>query len=241
LDSRILLTQEKCPDYSMNGTSESVEMYLKSIAELGGVEEPVPIGRVAERLGVSPVSASEMMKRLGDKKYVEHLPYKGVVLTNNGHLIANTIIRRQRLWECFLVDELSLDWARAFDLSCELEHATNSEISEALAAYLNNPVCCPHGNPIPDARGRIKRSDVITLNTLNVGQKARVKAIYPESSDILTYLGARGIRPGTPVEMCGVAPMDGPLIVRVDLGDKTVEIDLGQALAEVVIVELQNN
>lgn len=224
----------------MSNTSESVEMYLKSIAELGGGEKPVPIGRVADRLGVSPVSASEMMKRLAEQAFLNHLPYKGVILTDNGRRLANNVIRRQRLWECFLVQELDLDWARAFDLACELEHATNSEIAEALAAYLDNPASCPHGNPIPDTTGRIRKSDTVLLASLQVGQQGRVRAIYPESSEVLEYLGARGIRPGIRIKMLGAAPLDGPLLVGVRSENKSAEIDLGQALADVVIVELEN-
>lgn len=225
---------------SMNNTSESVEMYLKSIAELGGGEIPISIGRVADRLGVSPVSASEMMKRLAEQDFLNHLPYKGVILTESGRRLANNVIRRQRLWECFLVQELDLDWAHSFDLACELEHATNSEIAEALAVYLDNPASCPHGNPIPDASGIIQASDTVSLASLQVGQKGRVRAIYPESSEVLQYLGARGIQPGRRLEMLGIAPLDGPLIVGVSSEGESVKIDLGQALADVVIVELEN-
>ena len=102
-------------------SSESVEMYMKSVAELGGDEFPVPIGRVAERLGVSPVSANEMMKRLADQDLIVHQPYKGVTLTDSGRELANSVIRRQRLWECFLIDYLHLDWAKAYDLACVLK------------------------------------------------------------------------------------------------------------------------
>ncbi len=224
----------------MSNTSESVEMYLKSIAELGGGEKPVPIGRVADRLGVSAVSASEMVKRLAEQDFLTHLPYKGVILSRSGRRLANNVIRRQRLWECFLVQELDLDWAHAFDLACELEHATNSEITEALAVYLNNPVSCPHGNPIPDKSGGLRSSDSISLASLPVGQRGRIKAIYPESGDVLEYLGSRGIQPGKRIEIMGVAPLDGPLMVRISSGLESSEIDLGKTLADVVMVELDN-
>ena len=95
-----------------SASSESVEMYLKTVAELGGEHGPVPIGRVAKRMGVSPVSANEMMKRLGEQRLIQHQMYKGVSLTDDGRRLANSVIRRQRLWECFLVDHLKLDWAR---------------------------------------------------------------------------------------------------------------------------------
>jgi DtxR family Mn-dependent transcriptional regulator len=223
----------------MSSTSESVEMYLKSIAEFGGVHEPVPIGRIAERLDVSPVSASEMMKRLGEQHLIKHLPYKGVVLTDRGRLLANSVIRRQRLWECFIVDELKLDWAQAYDLSCNLEHATDSEVTEALASYLKHPEHCPHGNPIPDEDGRVDAHCLKSLISLAIDQPAYVRAISPENSDVLAYLGKRGIRPGQRVVLSGTAPLQGPLTVKVGQANKAREIDLGQALAGLVLVELE--
>jgi DtxR family Mn-dependent transcriptional regulator len=223
----------------MSSTSESVEMYLKSIAELGGVDDPVPIGRVAERLGVSPVSASEMMKRLGEQHLIKHLPYKGVVLTDRGRLLANSVIRRQRLWECFLVDELKLDWAQAYELSCNLEHATDSEVTQALATYLNHPEQCPHGNPIPDEDGRVDEHRLTPLISLPIDRPATIRAISPENSDVLAYLGKRGIRPGQRVVLTGTAPLQGPLTIKVGQANMAKEIDLGQALASLVHVELE--
>lgn len=225
----------------MSNTSESVEMYLKTLAEFGGVHDPVPIGRVAERLGVSPVSASEMMKRLVKQRLVRHLPYKGIVLTDYGRKLANSVIRRQRLWECFLVDELKLDWAQAYDLSCDLEHATDSQVTEALATFLKKPEQCPHGNPIPDEKGQVVEKDLKPLTSLEIGHRATIRAIFPENSEVLTYLGERGIRPGQPVSLIGVAPLDGPLTVKVGYSDEVVPIDLGQGLANLVLVEVDTS
>jgi len=224
---------------AMGNTSESVEMYLKSIAEYGGVHDPVPIGRVAERLGVSPVSASEMMKRLGEQHLINHLPYKGVVLTDRGRLLANSVIRRQRLWECFLVDELKLDWAQAYDLSCNLEHATDSEVTEALASFLRHPQQCPHGNPIPGEDGWVDEHQFKPLLDLDIGQPGYVRAISPETSEVLAYLGKRGIHPGQRIILSGIAPMEGPLTIKVGPANEGEEVDLGQALAGLVWVELE--
>ena len=96
-------------------SNETVEMYLKTIAELSDDDTPVVIARVAERLGVSPVSANEMMKRLVEQELLVHERYKGVMLTENGRFYANSVIRRQRLWECFLVDRLNFNWSGAYD------------------------------------------------------------------------------------------------------------------------------
>ena len=214
--------------------SESVEMYLKSVAELGGDEIPVPIGRVAERLGVSPVSANEMMKRLADQDLIDHQPYKGVTLTVSGRELANSVIRRQRLWECFLVDYLELDWARVHELACDLEHATAHEVAKALAIFLDHPTKCPHGNPIPDAEGEMESSPAVPLSSLKVGQVSRVQAVVPQNSEILTYLAKRKLLPGQEVMVLDVEPLQGPLTLQVG----PEKVMLGQNIARLVLVEL---
>lgn len=212
--------------------SESVEMYLKTVAELGGEHGPVSIGRVADRLGVSPVSASEMMKRLGDRGYIRHLPYKGVELTGEGRQLANSVIRRQRLWECFLVDQLDIDWAQSYDLACSLEHATAPQVTHALSNYLENPRRCPHGNPIPNETGETENLHSMPLTDLQLNKNCRIEAIVPENSDILSYLAERNLWPGTELTLIAAAPLDGPLTLLV--GED--EIVIGLNLAERILV-----
>lgn len=220
----------------MNGSSssESVEMYLKSVAELGGENEPVPIGLIAGRLDVSPASASEMMKRLSEQELVYYEPYKGITLASRGWELANLVIRKQRLWECFLVDYLELDWARVHELACDLEHATANEVAEALAVFLDHPTKCPHGNPIPDAEGETELSTAVPLSSLKVGQVSRVQAVVPQESEILTYLAKRKLLPGQELMVLDVEPLQGPLTLQV--GPETVM--LGQNIARLVLVEL---
>ena len=130
--------------------NESTEMYLKTISELAEKEEaPVPISALAERMGVSNVSATEMVHRLGEQGLLQHEPYKGVSLSTMGRQRATAIIRTHHMWECFLAGKLQFPWEQVHDFACRLEHATDSAVTEALAAYLNQPQRCPHGNPTP--------------------------------------------------------------------------------------------
>lgn len=216
--------------------SESVEMYIKSLAEFD-TREPVAMARLAERLGVTQVSAGEMVKRLAEQGFVQHIPYKGVVLTPEGQKLANNVIRRQRLWECFLYDHLKLPWSLVYDLACDLEHATASEVTEALAQFLGEPVVCPHGDPIPDSTGKVPPLNGIPLNALEVGQQARVQAVLATATDVLQYLEARGLIPGVVFTFVEIAPLQGPLILNV--GEK--EISVGAQIAERVLVEPISN
>jgi len=215
--------------------SESTEMYLKAMAELGN-RGTVAIGRLAERLSVTPVSANEMVKRLGEQGWVTHTPYKGVTLTKKGREAASNVIRRQRLWECFLYDHLKIEWSKVYELACSLEHATAPEVTGALADFLGHPKTCPRGNPIPNEDGAFAPLDGIPLSEVVVGETVKVLAVNATATDVLKYLQERNILPGHEIEVIEAAPLQGPLTLRAD-GKK--EVALGLAMAEFVIVQAE--
>jgi DtxR family Mn-dependent transcriptional regulator len=213
--------------------SRSAEMYLKTICELadGGL---VAISLVADRLDVSAVSASEMVKRLVDQGLVAHEPYKGVGLTDEGQRQAVHIIRRHRLWEYFLVEHLALPWEVVHEQACRLEHAADERVTEALAAYMGNPSTCPHGNPIPDLDGELSLVSTTPLSHMAVGDQGRVERITQEGAELLDYLAQHDIYPDQMVEVEDIAPFEGPLTVRVG----KIEHVLGRAAADHVLVAI---
>ncbi len=212
--------------------TESTEMYLKAMAEIGA-GDVVAVGRLAARLGVTNVSANEMMRRLTDQGLVSHTPYKGVALTEEGRTVACSVLRRQRLWECFLYQYLHIEWAKLYELACSLEHATAPEVTEALSAFLGEPKFCPRGNPIPSADGSWTPINGIPLREASVGATVRVLAVNATQTDALRYLQDRNILPGSELTVIEAAPMEGPLTLRI--GDK--DVSLGLLLSEFVIVE----
>ena len=212
--------------------SESTEMYLKAMLELGD-RDVVAVGRLAERLSVTPVSANEMMRRLGEQGLVYHTPYKGVTLTEKGHEVACNVVRRQRLWECFLYDHLKIEWPRVYELACDLEHATAPAVTEALDVFLGRPSHCPYGDPIPSANGRITPSLGVPLSSIAAGGNAHVISVRATSTDVLKYLYDRQILPGAEIQVVDVSPLQGPLTLRVNGKD----VALGLLLAEFVIVD----
>ena len=212
--------------------SESTEMYLKAMVELGN--RNVAISRIAERLNVTHVSANEMVKRLGEQGLVSHAQYKGVNMTGRGIEAACSVLRRQRLWEVFLFEHLKIEWAKISELACSLEHATAPEVTEALAVFLGNPKTCPRGNPIPDENGAFTPLNGVLLGDVAAGITVKVLAVNATSTDVLKYLQERDILPGHKLEVIEAAPLKGPLTLRVD-GRK--EVALGLSMAEFVIVE----
>ena len=212
--------------------SESMEMYLKAMLEMSD-REPATVGRLAERLGVTPVSANEMVRKLGEHGLAKHTPYKGVALTEKGREVACNVMRRQRLWEVFLYEHLKIEWSKIYELACSLEHATAPEVTDALATFLGNPKTCPRGNPIPAADGSFAPLNGIPLSEAAVGDFLRVVAVNATSTDVLKYLQNRNILPGSEITVLEAAPLQGPLTLKV--GDR--EVALGLSLAEFIIVK----
>ena len=213
--------------------SESMEMYLKSLVELSD-GTPVAISRLAEHLGVTPVSANEMIHKLSERGLTTHLPYKGVILTEKGREIAVSILRRQRLWERFLHDHLKMEWAKLYDLACSLEHATAPEVEEALADFLGNPTTCPRGNLIPAADGTFTPLSAPLLSEIAVGTKVRILAVNAIYIEVLKYLQKNNILPGQEFVVVDIAPMDGPLTLKQGKN----EVAIGLEAAKFVLVEI---
>ena len=201
---------------------ENTEMYLKTLVELAADREVVPVTALAERLGISTVSASEKVRRLQDQGFVEHLPYKGVQLTGAGLKRANTVLRRHRLWERFLVDRLGIDWEHAHDAACRLEHTTSREISERLAEFLDQPETCPHGNPIPALEEPAVRSYGMRLSELDVPASVVIMSVFPENADLLAWIVASGLMPGTKCEVLS-SPSSGQ-VVEIEVDDKRIQV-----------------
>jgi DtxR family Mn-dependent transcriptional regulator len=216
-------------------TSESIEMYLKSVCELEIGQSPVAISQLAQRLGVSSPSTIEMVKRLAEQALVTHTPYKGVELTQKGRKRAHNILRRHRLWERFLTDKLGLAWESVHDYACRLEHATAPEVTKALAEFLEHPATCPHGNPIPDAEGKIVQRATTPLCELEVGQTAGLVNVAYEETILLDYLAKRGFFPGSILTVEDIAPYQGPFIIRIQ--DRTEA--LGREIASRIFVEIR--
>jgi Fe2+ transport system protein FeoA len=156
-----------------------------------------------------------------------------VRLTENGRFYAHSVIRRQRLWECFLVDRLNFNWSGSHEAACRLEHATSNVLAEALSAYLDNPTVCPHGNPIPAADGTMPDIDGMPLARLNVGQSATVSSIIPTNTEVFAYLSNHNIVPGRRIRIAEKAPMDGPMTVEV----RGKRVALGLPMAAMVMVK----
>jgi DtxR family transcriptional regulator, Mn-dependent transcriptional regulator len=214
--------------------SDAVQDYSKAIWSLAQRSaQPVSTSALAQRLGVSPASASAMVKRLESIGLATREPYHGVRLTRAGERVALEVLRHHRLLELYLAEALGMSWDRVHEEAEVLEHAISPELSELIAAKLGNPTRDPHGDPIPTANGEIDETPTRSLADLAAGERGRFARVSDSNSEMLRYLSERGIAPGDELECVGHEPFGGPLTVRANGREHA----LGDLLARAMRVE----
>jgi DtxR family Mn-dependent transcriptional regulator len=218
-----------------SGPGEAVENYAKAIYALQRRgESAVTTNALAERLGVTPASASGMVKKLGSMGLVRHEPYRGVELTRDGERVALEVLRHHRLLELFLAERLDMPWDRVHDEAEVLEHVISEELESLIAAKLGNPTHDPHGDPIPTPELTIDEGTTVSLQSLDAGDRGVLVRVSDSDPEMLRYLGDRGIGPGDRFEVVEKQPFSGPVFVR--FGEETHV--LGGSLAQAMRVEV---
>jgi DtxR family Mn-dependent transcriptional regulator len=195
--------------------TSAIEDYAKAIYALQTREEgPVSTNALAERLGVTAGSASGMVKRLGELGLVDHVPYRGVTLTESGRRVALEVLRHHRLLELYLVRDLGLPWDRVHAEAEVLEHVLSDELEALIAAKLGDPTLDPHGDPIPSSDLELEEPATQTLQSLETGATGVFARVSDTDPGMLRFLAERGISPGARFEVVDKQPFDGPLFVR---------------------------
>lgn len=215
--------------------SRSVEDYLKAVYALTERGEPAATSALAEALDIQPASVTGMIKRLDDEGFVEHVPYRGVRLTEAGSREALRIIRRHRVLETYLVDRLGYSWDDVHYEAERLEHAASDELIDRMAAALEDPSHDPHGAPIPTRAGEIAPTDFVSLANAPEGVALEIKAVQDEDSELLRSMESLGLRPGALITIVSRTPLYGPLSVTVEGDEVTGEI-IAHELAERIFV-----
>lgn len=200
---------------SQTGLTPSVEDYLKAIYRISGPDRPAPTGEIANLLELSAASVSGMVKRLSEQGLLEHVPYKGALLTAQGRRAALRMVRRHRLIECYLVRFLDYSWDTVHAEAERLEHAVSEVLIERMAAALGNPHFDPHGDPIPAADGSIAELVYTPLTEIPEGETAEIRRVDTSQADRLRYIAGFGLRPGTLVRVEDRQPFQGPITVEV--------------------------
>ena len=195
--------------------------------ESGG-QASVSLSELSRRAQQKNSTTSEAIKRLQSRGLVEHEPYSGVRLTELGARLAVTMIRRHRLIETFLVETLGYTWDEIHADADLLEHAATDRFIDRIDELLSFPTRDPHGDPIPSADGRVEDLGVMSLAECTPGLPVIIEQVNDEDPELLRYLAAHGIAPGSKV--CVTSPSVAGL-VHVQVLTPIVEEPIGDPVA----------
>lgn len=197
--------------------TKAEERYLKAIYKISQKKgNPVATNDLAEELNTSAASVTDMVKKLFEKQLVQYQRYQGTMLTNEGGRISTILVRKHRLWECFLVNKLGYDWAEVHELAEQLEHIQSDSLVDRLEEFLDFPRFDPHGDPIPDRTGRFTLRNQQPMYSLAVGEGGEVVGVAIHDSQFLNYLGEMSIEIGTRFEVLEKFEYDGSMRIHIE-------------------------
>lgn len=209
------------------------ENYIKTIYQLGKYGTlTVSTNNIAEAIAAKASSVTDMIKKLADKGYVDYKRYQGATLTSKGKKIAADVVRKHRLWEVFLVEKLNFSWDEVHDIAEQLEHIKSDKLINELDKLLDYPTHDPHGDPIPDKRGEIKKSNKVLLFTLTEKAKGVCVGVKDTSSAFLRYLDKHKIALGSEIRVVSREDYDDSMVIEI----KGKPITISQAVASNLFV-----
>jgi DtxR family Mn-dependent transcriptional regulator len=213
--------------------TSSQEDYIKSLYQLGAAEVSVGTSQLAERLGVSAASATEMLGKLAGQGLVAHDRYRGASLTPEGLAVALEMVRHHRLLEMFLTRKLGYGWDEVHDEAELLEHVISERMEARIFEALGEPDTDCHGDPIPTLGGEVAEADYRTLLDVRPGERVRVRRVSDRDPGKLRILEKLGLRLGSELEVLAESEYEGPIPIRV--AGRRRQVPLGVARAVFVL------
>ena len=185
--------------------SSTVENYLKAIyLGVSGASPPnslLAMGQLAAALGVAPGTATTMVKALADSGLVRYEPYAGVTLTEAGEKLAALVVRRHRVIELFLVQVMGYRWDEVHEEAEQLEHAVSDRLIDRMDEMLGRPKADPHGDPIPDPEGVVKREPMQSLLTCPMHTPVTITRVLDQDKVFLRFIESHHLKPGESIEV----------------------------------------
>ena len=215
--------------------SQTEENYLKAVYKIAESDSgSVSTNAIAKSMRTSAASVTDMIKRLSEKNYIDYKKYYGVELTELGKSAATLLIRKHRLWETFLVNELKFSWEEVHPIAEQLEHIQSEKLIERLDLYLGYPKFDPHGDPIPSTDGKFTIRSQTALSDMEVGDHGHVIGVKIHDTPFLMHLNEIGIRINTPVEIIGKQEYDQSTTVIID---KAKQVLLSEKVATKILLK----
>ena len=216
------------------------ENYLKIIYLLterhNGNE--VSTNQLAEHTQTKAASVSDMLRKLAEKNYINYRKYQGVTLTEAGEQIALGVIRKHRLWEVFLVEKLGFGWDEIHDIAEQLEHIDSKELTKRLDDFLENPKFDPHGDPIPDAKGKMPSVSYQKLSEIPLNQSVVMMGVSVHSPAFLQHLDKQQITLGCDLKVLEISDFDKSYGL---LLNNDIRLFVSNEVARNLLVQVQNS
>lgn len=181
--------------------SVSEENYIKGIYHLQQHNRNVTTNELAESMKTKPASVTDMLKKLKAKSLLDYERYYGVKLTPEGRKLALSVIRRHRLWEVFLVSHLKFGWDEVHEIAEQLEHVQSHKLTDKLDEFMGFPRFDPHGDPIPDQKGRMETQQQVNLLLFPLNKPAEICAVTDQSNELLEMLRLKKLQIGVRLEV----------------------------------------
>ena len=219
----------------MNNISQ--EDYLTAIFRNLDEAGEIKPNLLAEKLEISNAAVTDMLRKLSRDGFVDYKKYKSIKLTNNGESYAKNMLRRHRIWEVFLNQTLGMSWDKVHEEAEKLEHSSSDELINLLEEFLDYPEFDPHGYPIPDKNGKIKKSkSVVAITELSENDIVKVIRVNDDVKNLLSYITKIGISLGKEIIIKDKLEYDGSVLVKID----NKEMNISNKIASNIFVEKIN-
>ncbi len=194
---------------------ETIENYLKTIYHLSnGNTHVVTNKQLAHALKVNPATITEAVRKMDALNLVKYEKSYGTQLTTQGTKKALAIVRRHRIWETFLAQELGFGWDEVHEIAEELEHVSSEKLIQKLFQKLGNPLYDPHGDPIPDEKGKFHKIEFIKLSEAKGGRNYIISGVADHSSTFLKFLDYNNLKIGDQIKVIGRETFDGSMLIQ---------------------------
>lgn len=216
--------------------SYTEENYLKALLHLTlEVQHKNEAGtnQLASYLGVKPATATDMLRKLKEKKLISYEKYGKISLSEEGRKKAVEVVRKHRLWETFLYEKLEFSWDEVHEVAEQLEHIQSPKLVEKLDKFLGHPEYDPHGDAIPDAKGYLKPSFKKTLAEADAGTNCRMVAVKDNSASFLQYVSQLNLAIDAKIQVVSLQPYDGSMEIIINNETRTT---VSQKFAENILI-----
>ena len=214
--------------------SRTEENYLKELFNLANEKGEVSPNEISKRLAIKMPTVNSMMKKLADKKLVHYESYKPLKLTEKGKKEAGLIIRKHRLTEMFLVQQMSFGWEEVHEIAEQIEHIQSPLFFEKMDAMLGYPTIDPHGSPIPDKTGKVDWIQYEKLSDCKGGDTVKLSAVIHTTDEFLKFLNSRELHLGLKIKIKKVEKFDGSMVIA--YGSKSAE-SISHTVSERLLVK----